>query len=578
MSEALTGTAFQEAVATALPIETPPGFWQREAVHAPQPWSPMMRIFLDLRTEAMRRPCEEFGALIETMEFREIGGWEYTRLVPFGSKDGPVPPAWVMWLFVRLMPSIRRRIKRCSNAVRNDLAGSLVQRWQEEWRPEFARRVKSLQQLDLGLFSDSELVKHMSACRAMLRESSEIHFLLGFLSYTQGELVFMCRDLFGWSETKTLEMLAGLSLMSTEPSRRLADLAAMARQRPRVMALLERLDDVDMDHLSAVDEGFDAAFRAYQAEYGFRSLRYEVADPTLSESPRLVLDLIRGQLSRNYDPETDADALRATREAVVAEARSALVGRPANQGERFERALVAAQQAYWVREDNEFYTISAPLALLRFACLELGRRLADRSQLNARDDVFRLEFDEALAALQDGVDRHETVSLRKAERIWVQQHPGPASFGLDPGPPPLIALPPVARRFHEALIWSNERDLGQVAVGEARREDSLGGLFGIAAAPGKYTGKVCLVRDESEFGKLQPGHVLVCPITSPVWSLLFPSVGALVTDNGGILSHSAIIAREYRVPAVVGTGHATEFFRDGETIEVDGAAGAVRRL
>jgi pyruvate,water dikinase len=81
--------------------------------------------------------------------------------------------------------------------------------------------------------------------------------------------------------------------------------------------------------------------------------------------------------------------------------------------------------------------------------------------------------------------------------------------------------------------------------------------------------------DEVEFDRLEVGDVVVCPITSPVWSVVFPSVGALVTDAGGILSHPAIIAREYRVPAVVATGNATSVLRDGQRVTVDGSAGVV---
>jgi pyruvate,water dikinase len=81
--------------------------------------------------------------------------------------------------------------------------------------------------------------------------------------------------------------------------------------------------------------------------------------------------------------------------------------------------------------------------------------------------------------------------------------------------------------------------------------------------------------DESEFGKLRPGDVLVCPVTSPVWSVLFPSVGALVTDTGGLLSHPAIIAREYAVPAVVATGNATALLADDQVVTVDGGAGRI---
>jgi phosphoenolpyruvate synthase/pyruvate phosphate dikinase len=100
-------------------------------------------------------------------------------------------------------------------------------------------------------------------------------------------------------------------------------------------------------------------------------------------------------------------------------------------------------------------------------------------------------------------------------------------------------------------------------------------LSGIAASPGRHTGPVRVVMDEFDFRKLRPGDVLVCPVTSPVWSVLFPSVGALVTDTGGLLSHPAIIAREYGVPAVVATGNATALLRDDQVVTVDGTTGRI---
>ena len=126
----------------------------------------------------------------------------------------------------------------------------------------------------------------------------------------------------------------------------------------------------------------------------------------------------------------------------------------------------------------------------------------------------------------------------------------------------------------EALVWTIDRIIAPEGSVQAQVAGT-GALRGIAASPGKYTGPVRIIRSEVEFDKLQSGDVLVCPITSPVWSVLFPSVGALVTDTGGILSHPAIIAREYRVPAVVATGNATELLRDGQIVTVDGATGLV---
>ena len=100
-------------------------------------------------------------------------------------------------------------------------------------------------------------------------------------------------------------------------------------------------------------------------------------------------------------------------------------------------------------------------------------------------------------------------------------------------------------------------------------------LHGIPASAGTYTGTARVILDESQFGKIRAGDVLVCPTTSPVWSVFFGSVGALVTDVGGVLSHPAIIAREYGIPAAVATGSATELVHDGDTISVNDLQGVV---
>jgi pyruvate,water dikinase len=81
--------------------------------------------------------------------------------------------------------------------------------------------------------------------------------------------------------------------------------------------------------------------------------------------------------------------------------------------------------------------------------------------------------------------------------------------------------------------------------------------------------------DESEFHKIRAGDVVVCPVTQPTWSVMYPVMGAVVTDSGGVLSHPAIIAREYRIPAVVATGNATSMLRDDQIVEVDGSSGLV---
>lgn len=141
------------------------------------------------------------------------------------------------------------------------------------------------------------------------------------------EIAFTCRDLLGWGDRKTFDLLSGLSEKSGAPTRHLAQ---MARERSRIRTLLDHLDDHTLEQLAEADRDFAAAFASYQREFGCGAL-YEVATPTLAETPTLVLNLIRDQLVRGYDLAADAAVLAQQRGATIAEARTALASRSAQE-------------------------------------------------------------------------------------------------------------------------------------------------------------------------------------------------------------------------------------------------------
>jgi rifampicin phosphotransferase len=187
--------------------------------------------------------------------------------------------------------------------------------------------------------------------------------------------------------------------------------------------------------------------------------------------------------------------------------------------------------------------------------------------------VFFLEVEEVEAALASGARQHARVAARRRERAEALAHPGPQTYGEEMPPPDVAALPAEARAVHRAVQWAYDRVFAPESA--TRREAQDGVLQGIAGSPGCLTGPARVVRGEFDFPRIQTGDVLVCPTASPVWSILFPRIGALVTDTGGTLSHCAIIAREFGIPAVVATGTATRRVRDGDLVTVDGTAGTV---
>jgi phosphohistidine swiveling domain-containing protein len=532
----------------------------------------------------------EFGVLVD-VDFAVIGGWQYLQIRPVGAprprrrprpsrKPAGTPPRWLLRALFKVVPAIRRRIAAAETAVATDLSGRVVDRWYDHWRAEASTIVTRLTELDLTSMTDDELDRHFQLLIDAYHTWGRIHVRLGAAwSIIMYELHQVCRDLFGWGTDQTLRLVAGLSSASTEPARQLAALARLAAERPAVRALLEQIDDTTPEHLRAADPGFADAFDEYLTHYAARGLTYELMDPTLREDPRLLLRLVRDQLALGFDP-ADADARgAAAREEIRQQALRLLESRPPESRDadrdRFAHVLARAQRAYPVREDNEWFTTSVWVALGRYAALEFGARLAARGQVTKPEDAFMLTIDELRLALQDGSGQHELVAQRRGQRAWALANPGPMYYGQKPSgsadEPPFDLLPPGAQLVNEAAMWS----LAQSGDSGAHSGPAGDGIRGVAASAGRYTGPVRVIMGEHEFAKLRPGDVVVCPVTAPVWSVLYPSMGALVTDHGGILSHPAIIAREYGLPAVVGTQDATSRLRDGQLVTVDGTLGTV---
>jgi phosphohistidine swiveling domain-containing protein len=559
-----------------IPIEVPPGYWERDDFHEPVPMSPFGRVLL---TEQIMKvfpaAFAEFGILIDRAEAAFIGGWIYRRAVPVGAppagrrRPSP-PPRWLLRVLMRLHPAIRRRTAAARRAIDSDLPAAVIRRWFDEWRPEHQEDIDRALAVDLGSLSDEDLTAQLDHRIGVLGHPSHVAVAIAYWILVY-ELAEACRELLGWDTAKTLTVLEGLSTTSTEPARQLADLTRLARTKPAVRELLARVDETTPRRLADVDPEFARAFSDYVEANGHRSLLYDVIEPTLAETPHVLLRLVADQLEAEFSPDHEEQEARRRRSQAADEARRLLASHPAADRERFERALARAREAYPALEDRAWVTNSVQSALLRYVALEIGRRLVDRGLLGAVDDVFFLEAQDARSALFDGADRRDTARVAKGQREWAMAHPGPYAYGEPPpGEPPFDLLPPPARLVNQGVMWGMAQLFGEPP---GARDERV--VAGTPASPGRYTGAVRVVMGEHEFGKIRRGDVVVCPVTSPAWSVVFPSMGALVTDMGGILSHPAIIAREHGIPAVVGTGNATNVLRDGQTVTVDGTKGAV---
>jgi rifampicin phosphotransferase len=195
----------------------------------------------------------------------------------------------------------------------------------------------------------------------------------------------------------------------------------------------------------------------------------------------------------------------------------------------------------------------------------LGRRLVDGGSLGTAEDVFFLETPEieaAIAARASGKIRPELARLARERRELRE-----ARKRLHPPP---VVPPDRKLRFgpFDMSAWETQR----------RNEPAGAVLRGFAVSPGRVSAPASVIRSPDDFLRMEPGTILVCSTTTPAWTPLFSQARGLVTDVGGILAHGSIVAREYGIPAVLGTGIATTRIRSGQTIRVDGDAGTVTLL
>jgi pyruvate,water dikinase len=260
------------------------------------------------------------------------------------------------------------------------------------------------------------------------------------------------------------------------------------------------------------------------------------------------------------DPAAGARRSLASTERLQAEAqaRSALAGESKLLA-RFEKFLVTAQRFGRMREEQvASFTLGWPV--MRRALLRLGGTLVEHDTLLITEDVFFLTRVELLAALAESEPAGSLAPVvAERRKLWQRQH------RLTP---PLILgeMTPMMKRIVEGTE-NLLRPEGGLPVGR--------GLAGLPASPGRASGPARVIRTPEDFDRLQPGEVLIAPVTTPAWTTLFTHAAAVVTDTGSPLAHASLAAREYGIPAVVGTGNATARLQDGQVVLVDGTTGLV---
>lgn len=446
-----------------------------------------------------------------------------------------------------------------------------VERWMETGRPRYHQVVEGWQAKDWQALSSLALV---DAARLLMEAAIDAYASLvsgvipaAWITEALFTRVYNCLIRRKGDPTAATYLL-GFDSSPILADQALYDLASwVLQQYPALKQNLEQLSGEEIASLIMNDtfpadvseeewQAWVSRFKVYLCRYGHMICDLDFMHPIPAENPAPALEAFKLYLrGQGVNPHRRQQTMIEQREQATQAMRARLKGMKLKW---FNRYLASAQKYAPLREDG-LSEIGLAYPLIRQMLLEIGRRFVEQEVTPTAADIFwlteneiretagRLEAGQAVAPLADVVGR------RKAEHRAV-----------------LRITPPVALPQMKVFGF----DL--MSLKQKRRRVSRGVLVqGVAASPGIVTGTAQVIHGPEDFNRMRPGDVLVAPITTPAWTPLFALAVAVVTDIGGPLSHGSIVAREYGIPAVLGTGSATRRIQSGQVITVDGSAGTV---
>jgi phosphohistidine swiveling domain-containing protein len=555
---------------TALPAPEPP---------PPGEWKLAKGQYIAMRNNIVELMADPLTPLFGTLGLARVNSSMGRLLADFFGRTDVMPEELIVtvngyaYYNGSIKPGMILRILLDSLGIAKRMFTGAVERWTEVGRPRYVATVARWQDAPWRELSAAEI---LGAARELAEAAIDAYGALvgGVIPaawITEGLFTAVYKALIKRRDDPPAPTyLMGFDSTPIRAEKALYDLAEWARPRAGLAAYLDdtpaalladQLEDGQAP--PGVDAGdwhaWQSRFRAHLEQYGHTIYNLDFGNPVPADDPAPLLEtlklFLRGQ---GVDPHARQRASAGRREQAMQAVQARLRGL---RLKLFEKFVAPAQRFAPLREDG-LADVGLSYPLLRQMLREIGRRLAEHGLIQEADDVFWLTQDEverAAAGLDRGLPRGALDSLAST----VPQRKATWRAARRAAPPLML---PQIKLFGVDIAELKARKGGR------RKGDTL---KGVAASPGTVTAPACVVHGPEDFARMRTGDVLVAPLTTPAWTPLFARAAAVVTDVGGPLSHGSIVAREYGIPAVLGTGAATKRIRSGQIITVDGRSGVV---
>jgi pyruvate, water dikinase len=563
-------------------------FWFQEALHAPEPLYPFDAFVFESAVVAFNQTSSRLFAVPPSLgsEVRILNGYVY--ITPNSVTD------------------------EAALARREELfevrAGYYFEHWNElydRWVEKVEAATAELQALevpDLPTYEDESVVTEgrgvgssyliLAAYDRLLEGIDRVvqyHFELLNLGYGAYRAFYeLCRGVFPDIEDRTLaKMVAGIDVLVLRPDEELKRLAGLAVELGIGDLVRSAGNEAELQAALPGSAGGVRWLAGYEQTKDpwfyfscgtgafYHHHRSWIDDPTL---PIAAIGAYIGRLDAGEDIARPHEAVLAERERITTEYRELV---PEEQRAAFEQSLALARTVFPYVENHAFYIDHRYLTIFWNKVREFGALLADHGFFDEAEDVFLLRHDEVRSALEDlRLTWSSGAAAAYGPSHWppiVERRKAIYDAMRRWSPPPALGqIPEEITEPITVMLWgiTTERVRGWLSSEDGRSTP----LTGTSGSPGVVEGPARVLLDADGAHELQKGEILVAPTTSTSWTPVFGTIAGAVLDVGGIMCHAAIVAREYGLPAVVGTGTGTKRIRTGDRIRVDANAGVVTIL
>ena len=546
-------------------------FWIYDDLHIPNPVSPM---FFDiggwwLTCDHMFR---RFGTPFACDWIaKEINGYVYTAAVPCESDLHSEATEYQS----RYVPRVPRDPEHAAQIgtylgwVLPEYAGNFLAWWRERLRPEIERNFAYLDGIDYDGATMRELAVYLEDAIDVHDRHWKIHWMLNFAQFASTQdLNAVIAEVRGEEDPGLMGRLqSSLEDRNWDSIEDLWKIKEEIKGDGELAAAFEGQTAEDVGRaLEDSERGrrlIEERIVRHQTAFGYKSIwSHEFAFKTWREDPAPILEAVRGYLATDYDYPSNIASVRDDLEAAKREVMEGVEG---DAAERLRTALELSLGMNSLTPDHHFYVDQGTNARLRVVLIAIGDKLVEASVLDDPEDVMYLRYNELrrLMADQAAFDAPELVSDRRDAREAAAERRPPSWVGT---------ATKTALEFPYNALWGFPE---KFYAGEPA---TTGEVRGLAASPGVVEGSARFVASLDEFDQVLDGEILVCRMTNPAWVVLFTKITGLVTEAGGAVSHPAVVAREFGIPAVVGTTNAGERIKTGDRIRVNGTTGVVEIL